>query len=225
MKTRPIRVLGGTAAAAALLALAYPAMLRGRCLHWGATPEEVSRRMPGDDLVDHPDLVSTRAIGIAAPPEAVWPWLVQMGSGRGGAYTYDWIENLFGLNMHSANEILPEYQDLKLGDVLPLGDRGPRLRVEVLEPNRALTFVTEDGDWAWLFGLYPDGASTRLVSRNLIALPRPTLGRKLLWLYVMEPGSLVMERRMLRGIKARAERTTRSTEPQAWVPAEELMRS
>ena len=67
------------------------------------------------------DLATTRAITIKAPPDAIWPWLVQMGSGRGGAYTYDWIENLLGLNMHSADQILPQYQDLKIGDELPHG--------------------------------------------------------------------------------------------------------
>jgi len=129
-----------------------------------------------------------------------------MGSGRGGAYTYDWIENLFALDMHSANEILPEFQDLKVGDVLPLGSKAPRLRVEVLDPDRALVVRSEDGNWVWAFGLYPDAKHTRLVSRNRIKTPGASAPARLAYTVVMEPGSLVMERKMLLGIKQRAER-------------------
>src|SRR6516165_8134394 len=165
-----IRIAGLVAGAAAALAsavvAAYPVLWRKCCLTWGATADEVSGQMPGDDLMPDPDVQTTRAITIEAPPGAIWPWLVQMGSGRGGAYTYDWIENLFALNMHSANEILPEFQDLKVGDALPLGSKAPRLLVEVLDPDRALVVRSEDGNWIWAFGMYPDGKHTRLVSRN-----------------------------------------------------------
>src|SRR5215470_3516274 len=119
-------VAGGAALAAAAVAAAYPALWRTRCLTWGANGGEVSGQMPGDDLMPNPDLQTTRAITVEAPPGAIWPWLVQMGSGRGGAYTYDWIENLFALDMHSASEILPQFQDLKVGDALPLGSNAPR---------------------------------------------------------------------------------------------------
>src|SRR6266568_1594932 len=98
--------------ALAVAAAAYPALFRQRCLTWGATAGEVGREMPGDDLLPAPDLISTRAISIAAPPHVIWPWLAQMGLGRGGAYSYDWINNLIGFQMHSASEILPEAQDL-----------------------------------------------------------------------------------------------------------------
>src|SRR5215212_11032129 len=84
-------------------------------LTWGATPDEVERRLPGDELLDPADIVATRAIGIDAPPSAIWPWLVQMGPGRAGAYTYDRIENLFGLNMHSADRIVPEGSSSRWG--------------------------------------------------------------------------------------------------------------
>ena len=168
--------------------------------------------MPGDDLLPHPTLLCTRAVTIDAPPSAIWPWLVQMGSGRGGAYTYDWIENLFGLGMHSADEILPEFQDLKAGDVLPLGSNGPGMRVAVLEPERALTYHSEDGNWVWTFALRPRDGSTRLVSRNRIRPPHPSAVTRLFNTLVMEPGSLVMERKMLYGIKRRAERIARHTD-------------
>jgi len=207
-------VAGGAAFAAAAARAAYPVLWRKCCLTWGATADEVSGQMPGDDLMPDPDVQTTRAITIEAPPGAIWPWLVQMGSGRGGAYTYDWIENLFALNMHSANEILPEFQDLKVGDALPLGSKAPRLRVEVLDPDRALVVRSEDGNWVWAFGLYPDGKHTRLVSRNRIKTPGASAPARLAYTVVMEPGSLVMERKMLLGIKQRAERLA-AAPPQA----------
>jgi hypothetical protein len=191
---------------AGIAAAVYPLLLRRWCLTWGATAEEAERALPGDELLPDPSLVATRAVTIDAPPGAVWPWLVQMGSGRGGAYTYDWIENLLGLDMHSADEILPQFQGLKAGDVLPLGTTGPRMRVEVVEPERALVFRSEDGNWVWAFILRPEGGATRLISRNRIAAPNTVLLGRLANLLIMEPGSLIMERKMLLGIKERAER-------------------
>ena len=163
--------------------------------------------MPGDELLPDADVVSTRAVTVDAPTSAIWPWLVQMGSGRGGAYTYDWIENLFGLGMHSAETILPDFQDLKAGDAFPLGPGRPRMFAEVVEPEHALAFRFEDGNWVWIFGLYGnDDGSTRLVSRNRIASARAPLPARIAGTYVMEPGSWVMERKMLQGIRQRAER-------------------
>lgn len=210
------RALGSWTAAAGLTAAVYPLLLRGRCLTWGAYPEEVVRTMPGDDLQPGSDVVTTRAVTIDAPPSAIWPWLVQMGSGRAGAYTYDRLENLFGLDMHSADEILPQFQDLAEGDLLPVGSGGPVLRVAVLDPERALVLRSEDGGWVWSFGLYPDDGITRLVSRNRISdsgtpLLRPL--RRLFTTMVMEPVSLLMERRMLLGIKERAERLALTRPP------------
>jgi hypothetical protein len=196
----------GLGLAAGTAALGYPLFLRRWCLTWGATPEEVSRELPGDELLPDPDIMATRAVTIGAPPGAIWPWLVQMGSGRGGAYTYDWIENLLGLGMHSAREILPEFQHLGVGDELELGPGRPAMRVEVCDPERTLAIRFADGNWVWIFGLFPKGETTRLVSRNLIATPGASPAARLFNLLVMEPGSLVMERKMLLGIKERAER-------------------
>ena len=86
-----------------------------------AEANEVTAKLPGDELLPNAGLVTTRAITVHAPAGAIWPWLAQLGSGRGGAYSYDWIENLLGLNMHSAGEILPRDQDIKVGDEIPLG--------------------------------------------------------------------------------------------------------
>lgn len=203
------RVIAGAALpllGAAAAAASYPLVWRHWCLTWGARPDEVDRVMAGDDLLPHPDLIATRAISIMAPPSAVWPWLVQMGSGRGGVYTYDWIENLFGLRMHSADVILPQFQDIEVGFAQRLGSSGPVLRVAVLDAERALVFRSDAGDWVWAFGLYADGGGTRLVSRNRIAAPDASVFARLAYTMVMEPGSLVMERKMLLGIKERAER-------------------
>jgi hypothetical protein len=162
--------------------------------------------LPGDELLATADIVSTRAVTIDAPPDAVWPWLVQMGSGRGGAYTYDWIENLFGLGMHSAREVLPQFQDVNVGDELQLGPNRPKMRVEVMEAVRVFTVRFEDGTWVWIFALFPDRQATRLVSRNRIATPNASLPTRLFNPLFMEPASLVMERKMLLEIKKRAER-------------------
>jgi hypothetical protein len=200
------------AAGVALIAVTYRLALREWCLTWGARPDEVARPMPGDDLLHDAGLVATRAVAIDAPPAAVWPWLVQMGSGRAGAYTYDWIENLFGLDMRSADRVVPELQDVHVGDVLPMNPGAPGLRVEVLDPERAFVLRSEDGRWVWAFGLYPEDGSTRLVSRNRISTEGASAaGRAANAL--MEPGSLVMERKMLLGIKERAERLHRESPP------------
>ena len=195
----------GVAAAATVAALGLRRVLRDPVLHWGATSNEVDRTLPGDDLLEAADVVSTRAVTIDAPRSAVWPWLVQMGSGRAGAYTYDWIENLFGLEMRSADVIHPEWQDLQVGDVIPGKASLPDMKVEVLDRERALVTRSDDGDWVWAFVLDDATGGTRLLSRNRIALREPSLGDRL-GMAVMEPGSLVMERRMLLGIKQRAER-------------------
>jgi hypothetical protein len=178
---------------------------RGWCLTWGAMKSEVDAALPGDDLLARPDVVTTRAIGIEAPASLVWPWLVQMGPGRAGAYTYDWIENLFRLNMHSSDTILSEFQHVAVGDAWRLGAHGPVLRVALVAPERALVVRSDDGNWVWAFVVEPGCDLTRLISRNRIAMPGAPVLQRALTRYVMEPGSLVMERKMLLGIRARAE--------------------
>jgi len=198
-------IVAGTALAASGGIIAYPLLFRRWCLTWGARPGEVSMKLPGDELLADAGLVSTRAVTIDAPPAAVWPWLVQMGSGRGGAYTYDWIENLLGLDMHSARQVLPQFQNLQVGDELPLAPGRPVMRVEVCDPERTLATRFADGNWVWIFTLVAEDGQTRLISRNRIATPGAALPVRLFNQLVMEPGSLIMERKMLLGIKQRAE--------------------
>ena len=121
------------AVGAAVAEKAYRRWLRVRVLTWGATSEEATAPLPGDDLLAAADIVATRAIRIDAPPSAIWPWLVQMGPGRAGAYTYDFIENLLGLDMHSADRIHPEWQELGVGDVIRGREDRPGMRVEIFE--------------------------------------------------------------------------------------------
>ena len=189
-------------AALALGAIAYRWLGRRRVLTWGATDAEAVARLPGDELLEHADGIATRAITIDAPASAVWPWLAQMGpSPRGGAYTYDWIENLLGLDMHSADDVLPDFQDPEVGDEFGYGAN--RMRFERVEPERVLALRSSDGNWVWSFVLDEQDGATRLISRNRFRLPR---FRDRVGMVPMEPGSLVMERKMLRGIKQRAER-------------------
>jgi len=191
------RLLGIAVLGAAL----YRLFLRTPVLTWGATPEEAGGRLPGDELLEDADGVATRAITIEAPPAAVWPWLVQMGPApRGGAYTYDWIENLLGLDMHSADRILPEFQHPQAGDTIGYGSN--RMRLERVEPERVMAWRSEDGNWVWTFVLSERGGATRLISRNRFRLP--TLAARI-GMLPLEPGSLLLERKMLLGIKQRAE--------------------
>lgn len=179
----------------------YHFFLREPILNWGTTEAEVAATLPGDELLPNADGVSTRAITIDAPPSAVWPWIVQIGPyPRGGVYTYDWIENLFGLNMKSTREIIEEFQHPEIGDEIGFG--GNKMRAALIEPQKAFAWVSGDGNWVWSFILVETGGRTRFISRNRFRLPR-VVDR--IGMVPMIPGSLVMERKMLRGIKERAE--------------------
>ena len=151
-------------------------------------------------------MVSTRVVTVHTPPERVWPWLVQIGRGRAGWYSYDWLDRLFGyLDRPSTNQVLPEYQQIAVGDVIPIG-RGGGFPVKIVQPNRLLVLGQEAGPvaWVWTFALCPSGGGqTRLVSRNRVRVPR-TIGWRL-FMWALEPAAFLMTRRMLLGIKQRAE--------------------
>jgi len=174
--------------------------------YWGSTGDERVRVMPGDSYVTDPNYETTLAVSIAAPAAEIWPWLVQMGYRRGGLYSYDWLDRLFGfLDAPSANRILPEHQRLVAGDVIPVG-RGAGFPVRRVDPPRSLVLGGAAGDvtWIWDLGLYPAGERlTRLVSRNRARVPS-TVGWRL-FTAVLDPAAFIMTRRMLLGLKRRAE--------------------
>ena len=164
------------AAGAAVIggAAAYVLAVRSWQLRWGATDEEVDATLPGDDLIPNPDLVATRAITVHTAADQVWPWIAQLGQGRGGFYSYDALENLVGCDIHSADRIVPEWQDLKVGDQVKLAPE-VGLGVAVVEPGRALVLrggvpmgaVPPPYDFTWAFVLRErsDG-TTRLLVRE-----------------------------------------------------------
>ena len=187
------------------LGVVYVRFLRSPILSWGATSAETDAALPGDELLADPDTVATRAIDIDAPASAVWPWIAQMGpSPRGGAYTYDWIENLLGLDMHSVDHVLPEFQNPQIGDTIGYGSN--RMRLERVEPRARPRLAVRGRKLGMDVRPRGDEGSTRLISRNRFRLPS-LVSR--IGMLPMEPGSLVMERKMLNGIKQRAERLAR----------------
>lgn len=188
---------------AAAAAAVYFRLLRQWQLRWGATTQEANGEVAGDDLMPEPDIVATRAVEIDAPPSAIWPWLVQMGPGRGGAYTYDWIERRLGIDIHNTDRIIPELQHLKIGDEIPMP--GYTMRVERLDPERAMVIRSSNHAWVWSFELRPVNRHTRLISRNRFDMSALPVKDKLAY-PLIEPGSWVMERKMLLTIKQRAER-------------------
>jgi hypothetical protein len=183
----------------------YLLVIRPRLLSYGASGDEVRRGCPGDRAVSDPHTMSTRAVTIRARPGQIWPWLAQMGAGRGGLYSYDWLDRLFGYTgAASSDHILPQFQDLAVGDVIPLGN-GPSWPVIVADRDEALVVEPVAGavSWAWILNAVDD-STTRLISRV-----RVRLGHKPLLLAFAPAVDLpwfLMERKMLRSIKRRAER-------------------
>jgi hypothetical protein len=186
--------------------LAAP-LFRRRHLRWGATPAEVAQALPGDGLLPRAQFIATRAITIGAPPDAVWPWLVQAGCGRAGWYSNDLLDNL---GRPSATTIVPGLQHLEVGQWVPMGPvRTPSertaLRVDSFQAGRWLLWTMMPGTtWAWRLTPLP-GNGTRLVTRVRAAYDwrHPLLA--VFGLLLREFGDFAMMRRMLRGIKARAE--------------------
>jgi len=181
-------------------------VMRDWYLEWGTTDHEALGMMTGDDLVVGPTYQMTLGVTIAAPSECVWPWLVQMGYRRGGLYSYDWLDRLFGyLDRPSSETVLSEFQRLEPGDTIPLG-RGPAFPVAAVNPRRALVLSgAADGlRWTWQFELRAvNGHLTRLLSRNRARVPAGVGTAMAMW--VLEPAAFIMTRKMLLGIKRRAE--------------------
>jgi hypothetical protein len=208
--------LGLVAAIAGVIAV-YVRRIRPWHVRWGATDREVERSLPGDDLVPDPKINTTHAVTIDAPVDKVWPWIAQLGRGRGGFYSYDWIENLMGLDIHNADRVLPEYQDINVGDAIPFAE-GFDVPVAIVEPQHALVvhgdtreappdvMKLQPGEffnvsWGW-FVEPLDGDRTRLIERwRADYAPSYDVPMRAF----MEPSAFVMQRKMLLGIKERAE--------------------
>ena len=182
---------------------------RTRLLRWGANDQEIAALQPGDELISDANVTATRAITIRCSPDVVWPWIAQLGQGRGGFYSYDFLENLVGCDIHSADRVVPEWQQLEVGDEVRLAPTAG-LMVAILDPGRALVIQGSlpiarrppfDSTWAFVLCGQPDG-TTRLLSRE-------RYGYRRWWApLVVEPTqaiSFVMSRKMLLGIRDRAE--------------------
>ena len=196
----------GLALAAGSVAAAYAFLVRPWQVRWGATDEEITMRLPGDEFVrDDAPIQSTHAITINAPVSAVWPWLVQIGQNRGGFYSYEWLENLVGCRMNNAERVLPEYQDLKEGDEIWLHPKAPPLHVLRVEKEKYIVL-----EKTWAFYLRPiDENTTRLIIRGRGEYNYPNLKNDLLnfiyWRLIFEPAHFIMERKMMLTLKERAE--------------------
>jgi hypothetical protein len=197
-------------------AAAYVLAVRSWQLRWGTTGEDRAATLAGDDLIANPDLVATRAITVPAAAEQVWPWIAQLGQGRGGFYSYDVLENLVGCNIHSADQIVPEWQAITVGGQVKLHPE-VGLDIAVVEPGRALVLrggvpmgtapPPYDFTWAFVLRERSDGTTRLLV--------RERYGYTQRWApLLVEPVAVVafvMSQRMLRGIRDRAEPSGRPT--------------
>jgi len=209
------------AAGGMLAATSYLLLIRPWMLTWGATQGEVDRLLPGDELIPAPNIYATHAVTIQAPPSAVWPWLAQLGQGRGGFYSYDWIENMMGLDIHTADRILPEHQDIKAGDTIALAPEGFSIPAAIVDPGHTLVLHGDTrnagageappmrpGDFlamTWGFYLLERGdGTTRLIERSKMVW-NPSLANSFFYRLFLEPGAFLMERKMILGIKQRAE--------------------
>ena len=197
-----------------LLAAAFVFVIHPWYQRWGATATELQMALPGDELL--PDAVSqaTRAITIRARAESIYPWLVQMGQNRGGLYSYEWLENLAGSDIHNVDRIVPEWQTAGPGDKVTLGPFAtlPYYVVESVESGRALVLQScspKTGEWGGTWQFYLDSrgdGTTRLIVRHRDPAPRDRLSAVINAIF--EPISFVMERGMMRGIRQRAEAAT-----------------
>jgi hypothetical protein len=192
-------ILFGSIMLISLVAI-YAALLRPWHMQWGATDAEVRMALPGDPYIPEKAVVSTRAITIHAPRSVVWAWLVQLGQGRGGFYSYEWLENLFAADMHNADRILPELQQVEVGDHVSFQRNGPFAKIARVDPERALVL---EGGWTCVLEPVND-STTRLIVRYA-SFEVDGFFSKLFYYPIFEPAHFVMEQGMMLGIKARAE--------------------
>jgi hypothetical protein len=185
---------------AVVLILIYIFLVRPYHMRWGAADAELNLSLPGDGQGAANSVVSTRALTIDAPPAAVWPWLAQMGQQRAGFYSYNWLEDLLAAEMGRADEIVPAWQEIEVGDRLYLQKNGPFVEITALQPERVLAL----GE-GWVFLLQPAAPdATRLIVRSAYEVD-DNVGDVVYYYAIYEPIHFVMEAGMMMGIKERAE--------------------
>lgn len=196
------------------LLLGYWFVARPWYAAWGATAEEQAMALPGDEIAAAANLVSTRAITVQAPAAQIYPWLVQIGQGRGGMYSYEWLENLARCDIHNVYQIVPTLQQVQVGQEIHMGPEGyPFYRVVsfaegryfLLQPGDPATKKPGEASWAMVLAERGDG-STRLIFRQRQVVA-PGFGNFVIWRVIVDPMSFVMEQKMLRTIRDLAERS------------------
>lgn len=220
----PGQIVLTIAIALAVFVVIYILFLRSWHMRYGTIGDEATRPLPGDEMVKSPKALATHGEQINASAAEIWPWLVQMGQARGGFYSYDWLENLFGCDITNADRVMPEFQDLKVGDGVKLHPKAPPLTVKIIEPERAIVIVggtdlqpsmTIDRSflglhrykaYTWAFVLDEQSPnSTRFLARvrgdwrggGIIGFIRNRV--------FMEPAHSIMQRKMNLGLKERVE--------------------
>ena len=192
--------------------------VRRKRLHWGTRESEATDPLPGDELVPNPKWSYTLGTDVAAPPEAVWPWVAQVGQRRGGFYSYQTLENLVGCRIQNTTELLPEYQHPEVGEKLYLHPTAPPLRIEIVDPPHALVLfgspadVAAEQSWGvstWQFIVRPASpGKSRLLTRGRSDFSPGWVSRLAFGRFPIEPITFVMSRKMLLEIKRLAEAAT-----------------
>ncbi|MEP7288200.1 MAG: hypothetical protein ABI947_20805 [Chloroflexota bacterium] len=192
----------------AVLSAIYLRFVRPRQVRWGATESEIDRSMAGDEVIKSPTFNATRAVTIQAQPEHIFPWIMQMGVTRAGWYSIDLLDNL---GKPSAEVILPEFQQLKPGDVIPMSPDGNQgTYVKDFVRNQWMLWGDKAGDSTWVWGLYPtDENHTRLITR--IRMKYHWLSPTIIFGLLVEFTDIIMMRKSMLGIKRRAERLERES--------------
>jgi len=201
-----LKTLSRLIPAAAGLTLLYLKVIRPWQLRWGATEAELSRPMPGDEDVPSPSFNATRGVTVHAPPGAIYPWIVQIGMTRAGWYSFDLLDNLA---RSSAHHLIPEYQQIYPGQLIPMSPDGKYgVYVKDFRPNEWILWNDKEGDTTWFWGLYPaEENRTRLVTR--VRMRYRWNSPSALFNLLVEFGDLPMMRKCLLGIKERAEKVVR----------------
>lgn len=179
--------------------------------HWGTTPAERTMQLSGDELVPEPRGGYTQAITINAPAEAVWPWIAQVGQGKGGFYSYEVLENLVGCNIHNVERILPKFQDVKQGDAIVMHPKMPGIPIATVEKPTLLVAGGAQDEFSgnnWIFFIRELDGVSRLITRWFFQY-KPSFLAKLGYNWFLEPIASVMQRKMLKTIKRLAETKVR----------------